>query len=187
MKIKDIVLVAACTFLVIIGAYISLPIGPVPIVLTNFFIVLIALLLGWKKALITVVTYIVLGAIGLPVFSNGKAGMAHLFGLTGGFLFAFVPLAVISGLGQNRHWIIRAVLAIAGSVLVYLIGVPWAMNYYNNIVAPASGKAAWDLATTLKYTTIPFLIPGLVKVILAVFLSVILEPVLKPFLKGRDE
>ncbi len=187
MKIKDIVLVAACTFLIIVGAYISLPIGPVPIVLTNFFVVLIALLLGWKRALIAIATYIVLGAIGLPVFSNGKAGMAHLFGLTGGFLFAFIPLAVIAGLGQNRNWILKAILAIAGSVLVYLIGVPWAMNVYNNVIAPASGKALWDMAITLKYTTIPFLIPDLIKVVLAVILSEVLKPVLKPFLKGRDE
>ncbi|MGL1890276.1 MAG: biotin transporter BioY [Spirochaetaceae bacterium] len=178
MKTKDIVLVAASTFLIIIGAYIAVPIGPVPIVLTNFFIILIGLLFGWKKALLAVLTYLILGAIGLPVFSNGKAGIAHIIGLTGGFLVGFIPLAFLSGIASSKKNIFKVLLVVAGSILVYLMGLPWALYVF---------REKWDLATALKYTTYPFLIPDLIKIIAALLISNLLKPVLKPFISGRDE
>lgn len=187
MKTKDVVLEAACTFLIIIGAYIAVPIGPVPFVLTNFMIMLIGLLFGWKKAVIATVIYLVLGAVGLPVFSNGKAGFAHIIGLTGGFLISFIPLAFISGLAQNRSPLLKAVFLIAGSLVVYSIGVPWALWVSKNIIAPETGKAAWDLATALKYCVYPFLIPNVFKIAAAVGLSLVLKPVLKPFISKEDE
>lgn len=186
MKTKDIVMVAACTFLIIIGAYIAVPIGPVPIVLTNFFIILIGLLFGWKKALFATVTYIILGAVGLPVFSNGKSGIVHLIGLTGGFLVGFIPLALLSGLSSGKNIVFKVVLILSGSVSVYLIGIPWAMYVYNNVIAPANNKPMWDLAISLKYTTIPFLIPDLLKIIIAIAISKVITPALKPF-TGNNE
>lgn len=182
MHVKNTVLVAAGTFLVIIGAYLSLQIGPIPIVLTNFFIILVSLILGWKKALLVILTYILLGAIGLPVFSGGKGGFAHIIGLTGGFLLGFIPLAYFSGLVSERGIIIKLLVTILASALVYCIGVPWAMNVYNFVIAPAADKPLWDIATTLKYTTLPFLLPDAIKAVVAVALSTLLKPVLAPFL-----
>ena len=187
MKVKDTVLISAGTFLIIIGAYIAVPIGPVPVVLTNFFIILVGLLLGWKKSLIIILTYLILGAIGLPVFSGGKGGLAHILGLTGGFLVGFIPLALLSGLAVNKNIAIKFLLTILGTILLYAIGVPWAMYVYNNIIAPGNDKPLWDLATTLKYTTIPFLLPGVIKIIAAVIISTIITPVLKPFIQAKDE
>jgi len=187
MNVKDTVLISAGTFLIIIGAYIAIPIGPVPVVLTNFFIILVGLLLGWKKSLIIILTYFILGVIGLPVFSGGRGGIAHVLGLTGGFLVGFIPLAFLSGLAANRSIIIKFILTVIGTLMVYAIGVPWAMFVYNNIIAPGADKPLWDLGTTLKYTTIPFLIPGLIKIVAAVILSVILTPVLKPFIQSDNE
>ncbi len=186
MKTNDVVQVAAGTFLIFIGAYIAVPIGPVPVVLTNFFIIIIGLLLGWKKSLLAVTTYIVLGAIGLPVFSNGRGGMAHLLGLTGGFLFGFMPLALLAGLGYRKNIIIKITLVIAGSIVVYLIGVPWAMYVYNNIIAPGADKPLWDLGITLKYTTFPFLLPDLIKIATALAVVKVLEPAIKPFIKTYE-
>lgn len=187
MRVKNSVLISAGTFLIIIGAYLSIQIGPVPVVLTNFFIILVGLILGWKKTLIVVLTYIILGAIGLPVFSGGKGGIAHIFGLTGGFLLGFIPLGILSGIASNRGLIFKLLITIAASFLVYCIGVPWAMYVYNYIIAPGADKPLWDLATTLKYTAIPFLIPDLVKTVVAVLLSLILKPVLKPFIEMDNE
>lgn len=187
MKIKEIILVVASTFLVIVGSYIAVPIGPAPFVLANFFIVLIALLLGWKKAVLAIVTYIILGAIGLPVFSNGRGGYAHLIGLTGGFIFGYLLLALISGLGKDRSITIKLVFAVIGSSVLYLVGVPWAQWVFNTVIAPAKDYPLWDLNTTLSKVMIPFLIPDLIKVIVAVILSKYLAPVLKPFLNSDDE
>lgn len=181
MKTKEIVLVAASTFLLIIGAYISVQIGPVPVVLTNFFIILVGLLFGWKVALVAVITYLIMGGIGLPVFSGGKSGFAHITGLTGGFLLSYIPLALLSGFAMGKRVAVKVLLTITGSIIVYLIGVPWAMWVYNNVVITGTEKLPWDMATTLKYTTIPFLLPDLIKVVVAVIVSQLLDRVLKPF------
>jgi len=185
MKTKDIVIIAASTFLVIIGAYISLPIGPVPIVLTNFFIVLIALLLGPKKSLIVISTYVLLGAIGLPVFSNGKGGLGHLVGLTGGFIFGFIPLMIISSLAYNRNLIIKIVAVLIGSITLYAVGIPWAMYVYNNVIAPVDNKPLWDFATTIKYCVTPFLIPDLIKIVLAIAFIQLFKGKVDPFLSNE--
>lgn len=187
MKVREVVLVAACTFLIIIGSYLALPIGPVPVVLTNFFIMLIGLLLGWKRALLAVITYILLGAVGLPVFSSGRGGLAHIFGLTGGFIFSYIPLAFLTGLASDKGRVIKLLTSVFASILVYVIGVPWALYVYNTVIAPANDKQLWDLATALKYTAIPFLLPNIAKIVAAVFLSELLKPVLKPFIKTDDE
>lgn len=187
MKTKDVVLEAACTFLIIIGAYIAVPIGPVPFVLTNFFIMLIGLLFGWKRAVIATVIYLILGAVGLPVFSNGKAGFAHIIGLTGGFLISFIPLAFIAGLGVKRGVVMKVVLLVVGSLVVYLIGVPWALWVSKNIISPKTGKDAWDLATALKYCAYPFLIPNAFKIAAAVLISVLLKPIIKPFIAQEND
>lgn len=187
MKTKNIVFIAAATFLIIIGAYISLPIGPVPIVLTNFIIVLIGLILGWKKALIAIVTYIILGAIGLPVFTNGKGGIAHLFGLTGGFIFAFLPLAFLSGIAMGKKIVVKLVIIIPATILVYVIGLPWALWVYNNIIAPKADKPLWDFALAFKYCAAPFIIPDLLKGVIAIIFSNLLEKPLRQFIKEDDE
>lgn len=187
MNTRDVVLVAASTFLIIIGAYISVPIGPVPIVLTNFFIILIGLLFGWKKALLAILTYIILGAVGLPLFSNGKAGIAHLTGLTGGFIFGFIPLAFLSGLCSSKKIITKVTVVLMASVLIYLIGVPWAQYIFNNVVAPKNNYPLWDLATTLQKCAIPFLIPDVLKIVAAVVISEAITPVLKPFISPEND
>lgn len=187
MNTRDAVIVAASTFLIIIGAYISVPIGPVPIVLTNFFIILIGLLFGWKKALLAILTYIILGAVGLPVFSNGKAGLAHLIGLTGGFIVGFIPLAVLSGLVSSKKVISKVIVVLLGSVVVYLMGVPWAQYVFNNVIAPENNYPLWDLAATLEKCAIPFLIPDLLKIVAAIIISEVLMPVIKPFTSSYDD
>lgn len=186
MKIKDMLLIVAATFLVIVGSYIALPIGPVPFALANFFIVLVSLLLGWKRATIAIVLFIVLGAIGLPVFSNGRGGYAHLVGLTGGFIFGYIPLAFITGLTKGKSIIIKIIGAVVGSIVLYLIGVPWAINVFNTVIAPAKDYPLWDLGTALSKVMTPFLIPDLGKIVLAVIISKYLAPVVKPFI-NRDE
>lgn len=133
LSIRSTVAGAAFTALIAVGAYISIPIGPVPIVLQNFFVLLAGVLLGPRRGLVTVLLYLLLGAVGLPVFAGGTGGIAHFFGPTGGYLVGFIPAVLLCGfLGQridihNRPaFLIAHVLALlAGSAAIYATGVPW--------------------------------------------------------------
>ena len=82
-----------------VGAFIAIPLpfSPVPIVLQNFFILLIALVLGPRMGTASVALYLLVGALGLPVFAGGKGGFAHFFGPTGGYLAGFLLSAWITG------------------------------------------------------------------------------------------
>ncbi|MBB6482546.1 biotin transporter BioY [Spirochaeta isovalerica] len=127
-SIRMMVMSSLFAALTAVGAYIAIPIGPVPIVLANFFVMCAGLLLGKKWAPLSMIVYLGLGFAGLPVFSGGASGPAAFAGPTGGFLIAYVlsalTIAIISGSGETRLWKdIAAVLA--GIAIVYLVGVPW--------------------------------------------------------------
>ena len=93
------VLIALGAASIAVGAFIAipLPLSPVPIVLQNFFILLIALVLGPRMGTASVALYLLLGALGLPVFAGGKGGLAHFFGPTGGYLAGFLLSAWVTG------------------------------------------------------------------------------------------
>jgi biotin transport system substrate-specific component len=116
--------------LIAVGAYlqIPLPLGPVPLVLQNLFVLLAGLILGSRWGLASVGIYLLVGAIGLPVFVGGKGGLAHFLGPTGGYLLGFAACALVTGyLAENlRDHAFKDVLAvILGSLVIYLFGVPW--------------------------------------------------------------
>ncbi|OGR31585.1 MAG: BioY family transporter, partial [Desulfobacula sp. RIFOXYB2_FULL_45_6] len=111
-----------------VGAFISIPIGPVPIVLQNMFVLLAALILGPVWGLGCVAVYLVIGLAGLPVFAGGTSGIGKLFGPTGGYLLGYLPCVFITasiskGLGKKMPADIIAM--IIGSLIVYAAGVPW--------------------------------------------------------------
>jgi biotin transport system substrate-specific component len=111
-----------------VGAYLSIPIGPVPIVLQSLFILLAGLLLGRAWGAASVGIYLLAGAFGLPVFAGGTGGIGRFFGPTGGYLLGFLPAVYITGLisGKGGKNILMDIFAmICGSVLIYAFGVSW--------------------------------------------------------------
>lgn len=163
-SLKGIVYCALFCALIIVGGYISIPIGPVPIAFADFFVMMAALFLGPKRALASVALYLALGALGLPVFAGGKAGLAVLAGPTGGFLIGYLLLAAVAGTvavaGRRRPWALVAAL-LAGNAVLYAVGVPW-LKFQMGI----------DWAAALAAGLVPFL-PGLVaKIALACVLAV---------------
>ncbi len=110
------------------GAYISLPIGPVPIVLQNMFIYIAALLLGPRWGAACVGVYLLAGACGLPVFAGGTGGIGRFAGPTGGYLIGFLAAAWIIGLisskGKGRA-VFDILAMILGTALIYALGVSW--------------------------------------------------------------
>lgn len=130
LDLRMTVCCALFTALIIIGGYISIPIpiGPVPIVLADFFVMLTGLFLGAKYGLASIALYLVLGTFGLPVFAGGSAGLAVMFGPTGGFLIGYLLTAASAGaiLGKRSVSAVRIFIALtAANVLLYAVGVPW--------------------------------------------------------------
>ena len=161
-KTYEITMTALMAAVTCILAPLSIPIGPVPISFTNLAIYLSLYLLGWKKGTISYLIYLLLGLVGLPVFSGFTGGPAKLAGPTGGYIIGFIVMAVIAGLViDNCHKpLIQLVGMIAGTIVCYLFGTVWFC-----IVADSTFKAA------LGICVIPFIPADLIKMIIAMIIG----------------
>ena len=148
-----------------IGAYIIIPLPPVPITLQTFVMYLAASLLGGRLGALSQTVYILLGVIGLPVFAGGKAGLGVLIGPTGGYLMGFIIGAYIIGrmLESRKHsgyvWI--ALSLIAATVVIYICGV-----------AQLSVVAQLSLKKAITVGVLPFLIGDAIKIAAATLLII---------------
>ena len=114
--------------LIAAGAYIAIPIGPVPIVLQNFFVFLSGLLLGPRWGTASVGIYLLAGALGLPVFAGGTGGIGHFAGPTGGYLLGYLPAVYVIGLiscGAKKRAVLDIIAMVCGGLIVYAIGLTW--------------------------------------------------------------
>ncbi|EUJ26566.1 BioY family protein [Listeria cornellensis FSL F6-0969] len=145
--------------IIAILAQITIPIGPIPLTGQTFAVGLAATILGARNATISVAVYIVLGAIGIPVFAGMTAGLGIIFGPTGGFIIGFLFNAYITGylIEKTNFSMAYAIFAnIIGSFVTLLFGVVW---------LKISGDLSWSTAFTAG--AIPFIIPGILKATLA--------------------
>ena len=97
-KTRDLTYVALGVAVVTVCAWISIPVGDVPFTLQTLAVAAIGGIIGWKKGLLTILIYILLGLIVVPVFAGFKSGVPALMGATGGYIFGFAFAVVISGL-----------------------------------------------------------------------------------------
>ncbi|MFO7989407.1 MAG: biotin transporter BioY [Desulfotignum sp.] len=170
-SLRPMVHAALFVALISVGAFIAIPIGPVPIVLQNMFVLLAGLLLGpvWGTACVAV--YLLVGMAGLPVFAGGTSGIGKLFGPTGGYLLGYLPAVLVTGalsrfLGKTGF---RDILAmIAGSAVLYSIGVPWLKLAFS---------LSWGQAVSMGLA--PFLLGDAVKLAGAVIIAKKIRPLLK--------
>jgi len=156
------------------GAYIAIPVGPVPIVLQNLFIFLSGLLLGTRWGLACVGIYLLAGALGLPVFAGGSAGLGRFAGPTGGYLVGYLPAVALMGWIAGRRPHRRSadgVAVILGALTVYLCGVPWLMQ----VTGMGLGKA-------LLAGMLPFLPGDAIKATAAV----VIAQAVRPVIEGQD-
>ena len=130
MSIKKITSIGLMTAFLCIVAPWAVHIGPVPITLATFGIYLVSALLGTKYATTSVLIYLILGAVGVPVFSGFSGGAQRLVGMTGGYLLGYVPCALIISLiisKAKRIFIWYLVAMLTGTVILYTIGTAWYM------------------------------------------------------------
>jgi len=156
--------------LIAVGAYLSIPIGPVPIVLANMFVLLAGLLLGGAWGLAGVGVYLLAGALGLPVFAGGAGGLGRLIGPTGGYLIGYLPAVWAVGIiseKTGRRPLFDAAAMICGAALIYLCGVTWLKIL-----------TGMTLSKTLMVGLYPFLPGDALKIAAAVPIARALRPIM---------
>lgn len=159
---QQMALVAIMTALTCILAPFSLPIGPVPISLTNLVIYFSLYLLGWKLGTLSYVIYLLIGLVGVPVFSGFTAGPAKLFGPTGGYLIGFIPMAIIAGIVIDKfsqRWI-QILGMIVGTAICYAFGTAWFCI-----------QAGYTVSAALAVCVIPFIPADLIKMVIAMIIG----------------
>lgn len=136
MKIstKEITLVSSFTALTAIGAFISIPVGPVPITLQTLFVLLAGILLGPKLAAISQLLYVVLGLIGAPIFAGFSGGLQTVLKPSFGFLIGFIVAAYVIGKIKTSNYKSLVLATFIGSVVIYLIGLPYMYFILNNVM-----------------------------------------------------
>lgn len=130
IRTKQMVLIALMTAVTCVLGPLSIPLpfSPVPISLTNFAIFLAIFVLGMKSGTISFIIYLLLGAIGVPVFSSFRGGLQVLAGPTGGYLIGFIFLALIMGFALdhfNRKLVPTIIGMIIGMAVCYAFGTVW--------------------------------------------------------------
>ena len=162
-SITQIAVIGVMTAVICILAPFSLPIGPVPISFTNLAIYIALYVLGMKRGTISYLIYLLIGLVGVPVFSGFTGGPQKLFGPTGGYLIGFIPMAVIAGIvivKCMKKWYFCLLAMIAGTWVCYLFGTAW-LAFQANMTFKAALAAG----------VIPFIIEDLIKMVLALLIG----------------
>ncbi|MCM1115014.1 MAG: biotin transporter BioY [Clostridium sp.] len=166
-KTIDIVYIGLSAALIAICSWISIPLT-VPITLQTMGICLISSLFGMKRGTIATVVYIILGAIGIPVFQGFTAGIGIIAGSTGGYIIGFIFTALIVGFASDKFKgkLVPLIISMVIGILVcYAFGTGWFALVYAKENTPAT------IGTILGWCVIPFLIPDAVKIIIAAVLA----------------
>lgn len=169
--LRQMVYASLFSALMIIGSYLSIPFIPVPIVLTNFFIMLSGLLMNKKWSSGSVALFLLLGMIGLPVFAGGSGGIIHFIGPTGGYLIAYLFSAfTISTISQKGKpsWIKDLIALIAGVIITYTLGLMW---------LKIQTGLTWEKVFALGLY--PFVLGDAVKVAAAIAAAPLLRPIVQ--------
>jgi biotin transport system substrate-specific component len=161
-RLRHVALIVVGALLIFASSRIVIPVAgsPVPITGQTFGVLLVGGALGFRRGLMSIGLYVLIGLVGLPFFAEGKGGVSVILGASGGYIVGFLLAGSVVGrlaeLGWDRR-LIGAFGAMAiGNVVIYLVGVPWLM-----------AVAHFDLATGIAKGLTPFLLGDAIKLILA--------------------
>lgn len=160
---KQIACIGVLSAATCILAPLSIPIGPVPISLTNLVIYFSLYILGMKKGTLSYLIYLLIGMVGLPVFSGFTSGPGKLFGPTGGYLIGFIPMAILAGILIDRYTnkkLICLLGMIVGTAICYAFGTIW-LAY----------QAHMDFTSAIWAGVIPFIPADFIKMLLAMLIG----------------
>lgn len=165
-NVKLRMMIVTALFAAIIGilAQVTIPLPLVPITGQTLAIGLAATILGARYGTMSILVYLGIGAVGIPVFAQMSGGLGSLFGPTGGYLFGFIPTAFIIGyyLEKTRFTVFNAIVAnVIGMFVALTFGTVWLKVFAN---------LSWAAAMTGGF--LPFIIVGLIKAALAAWIGI---------------
>ena len=162
LRIKQALLVVSGVIVLAIAAKIKVPMWPVPVTMGTFAVLTIGAAYGARLGLVTILAYMIVGAIGFDVFAGSSAekfGLTYMMGGTGGYLVGYVlatvALGVLARRGWDRSFVWMAVAMLIGNVLIYVPGLLWLDQLYG-----------WD-KPILEWGLTPFLVGDAIKLALA--------------------
>jgi biotin transport system substrate-specific component len=168
---KEMTIAALSTAIMCIVGPLTIPIGPVPVTLINFIICLTVIVIGARSATISVAIYLLIGLIGLPVFSGFSGGLAKLAGPTGGYLIGYLFIPVIGGIFMKifkEKYIFTGLGLILATAVLYFFGTLWFIIMMK-----------CDVAYALTICVLPFIPFDLIKIVLAIIVGSAIKKALK--------
>ena len=174
-KVLDLVYISIGAALIAICSWISIPTA-VPFTLQTFAVFFVLLSLGGERGTLATLVYVLLGAVGVPVFAGFSGGIGVLLGSTGGYIIGFLFTGIIYIIFTkfvSKKIVVKIVALVLGLAVCYAFGTAWFMSVY----IKNSGEIG--LVTVLGWCVFPFIIPDLLKLALAVVISKRIEPVIK--------
>lgn len=167
-NLTELIITALFTAILAVSAQIIIP-NAVPFTLQSLGVFLASAILGWKKGVLSVVVYIMVGAIGLPVFSGFQGGLGVLLGVTGGYIWGFIPTAFIVGImceKLGRKKLVLILSMVIGLIMCYILGTVWYSVYTST-----------GFMSALAICVVPFIIADIIKIAVAVMIVSKLEKV----------
>lgn len=164
LTLREMILAAMMTAVTAACAWISIP-AAVPFTLHTFAVFCSIMLLGGRGATLSLLTYLLLGAVGVPVFAGFKGGVGVLLGNTGGYLLGFLLMPLICLAVEKlfgEHLVLEIISMVFGLFVCYAFGTAWFIHVSTNAVT---------VKQALKLCVIPFIIPDLAKLVLAVIIT----------------
>lgn len=162
-KVREMVTIALLAAVLCIMAPLSLPIGPVPVSLTNLALYFFVIIVGTRRTSIAFIIYCLLGMAGLPVFSGFSGGLGKLVGPTGGYIIGFLPMVIVMGLYIEKHrrnYVMIIIVMEASTWIPYLLGTAW-----------LAFSAGMTFSEALAAGVIPFIVEDLIKMVLAALVA----------------
>ena len=173
-KVKNMAMAALLAAVTGVLAQVIIPLGPVPFTMAVFGVFFMGMMLSPRYALASILVYILLGLVGVPVFAGFSAGPAVLAGPTGGYILGFLATAPITGLMMGDGKLRRLIPAmVLGLLACYVFGTAWFMVVYTR------NTGAIGLWTALGWCVFPFILPDAAKMALAALVARRLKPILR--------
>lgn len=163
---RDMIYIAMFAIIIAICSWISVP-ATVPFTLQTFGVFVTVGVLGGKRGSLSVLVYLLLGVIGVPVFAGFSGGLGVLLGSTGGYIIGFLFSALIMwGMEMlfGKSNVVLVVSMIVGLLVCYLFGTVWFMSVYARTTGPIG------VMTALGWCVFPYIIPDGIKIVLAMIL-----------------